>query len=267
EGNVSFDNGSPLGVQNPDILMGGTVGMNNIRVQDNMTYQKNGGTSVWLGWTGVQNSDLVAQNNYFAGQLQVVNWNSVVFTNNRVHHSDKMELHVATATVPAYTWANNDYVMTHVNDTWGGPLGTTIAGVSTNYSSLTAFQAATGGIDARSTLSQPTNGKPSGVQVFVRPNIYEPGRANIIVYNWDQASTVSVNVSSVLPVGTRFEVRNVQDFFGTPVLTGTYSGGSLQLPMTAIQPPRPVGVSLDPMVPSPVTGPEFNVFVLQRTQP
>ncbi len=266
EGNVSFNNGSPLGRGNPDILLGGHVGMNNIRVNNNMTYQTSGGTSVWLGWTSTQNNDLVAQNNYFAGQIQVVNWNSVVFRNNRLQHANKMELLVPTATVPVYDWDNNGYVLTHVNDVWGGPFGTTIAGVSTNYSSLAAFQTATGGLDAHSTLSQPSSGTPSGNLAFVRPNVYEPGRANIIIYNWDQAATVSVDVSSVLAVGTRFEVRNVQDFLGTPVLTGTYAGGSLQLPMAGLQPPRPIGVPLDPLVGSPVTGPEFNVFVL-RTLP
>ncbi len=29
--------------------------------------------------------------------------------------------------------------------------------------------------------------RPTGVKVFVRPNAYEAGRANIVVYNWDLA--------------------------------------------------------------------------------
>ena len=66
---------------------------------------------------------------------------------------------------------------------------------------------------------------PTGVKVFIRPNAYEAGRANIAIYNWDLQNTVSVNVSSVLSPGDGFEVRNAADFFGAPVLTGTYSGG------------------------------------------
>ncbi len=99
--------------------------------------------------------------------------------------------------------------------------------------------------------------RPTGVKVFVRPNAYEAKRANIVVYNWDLQSTVSVDVSGVLASGDGFEVRNAQDFFGAPVLTGTYGGGSITLPMTGLSVAAPVGV----VAPNP-TGPEFNVFVL-----
>jgi hypothetical protein len=34
------------------------------------------------------------------------------------------------------------------------------------------------------------------VKVFVRPNAYEPGRANIVVFNWDRPPTASVDVSA-----------------------------------------------------------------------
>ena len=37
--------------------------------------------------------------------------------------------------------------------------------------------------------------RPTGVKVFVRPNQYEPGRANITVFNWDHVGTVNVSVS------------------------------------------------------------------------
>ena len=33
--------------------------------------------------------------------------------------------------------------------------------------------------------------RPTGTKVFVRPNKYEPGRANITIYNWDKAATVT----------------------------------------------------------------------------
>ena len=66
--------------------------------------------------------------------------------------------------------------------------------------------------------------KPTGAFVYVRPNAYEPGRANITVYNWNRASSVAVDVGNVLTVGSQFEVRNAQDFFAAPVLSGTYAG-------------------------------------------
>jgi len=36
----------------------------------------------------------------------------------------------------------------------------------------------------------------------VRDNYYEPGRANIVVLNWDRRSSVQADVSSVLHGGT-----------------------------------------------------------------
>ncbi|MEX2385261.1 MAG: hypothetical protein WEB59_11825, partial [Thermoanaerobaculia bacterium] len=99
--------------------------------------------------------------------------------------------------------------------------------------------------------------RPTGVKIFIRPNAYEAKRANITIYNWDLQSTVNVDVSGILASGDGYEVRNAADFFGAPVLTGTYSGGSISLPMTGLSVAPPVGV----LAPLP-TGPEFNTFIL-----
>src|SRR6266566_3578484 len=101
--------------------------------------------------------------------------------------------------------------------------------------------------------------KPTQPLVFVRPNAYEPGRAAVIIYNWSRQASVSVDLSSVLSVGRRYEVRNVQDLFGAPVASGTFGGGTLSFPMAGITPPTPIGLTSSP---SPVTGPDFNVFLV-----
>lgn len=100
--------------------------------------------------------------------------------------------------------------------------------------------------------------RPNGAKVIVRPNLYEPGRANIAIYNWDLAASVAVDVSTILTPGTPFELRNAQDFWGEPVLAGTYTGSPLIVPMQAWSAAAPLGF---PVSPTP-TGPEFNVFVL-----
>ena len=122
-----------------------------------------------------------------------------------------------------------------------------------------------GGIDTRTDLHATARVAPTpstGTTVLVRRNAYEPGRANIIVYNWSGLATAAVDVSKVLHVGERYAVWNVQDLFGTPVAGGTYDGGSIILPMTAVPPPPPIGMASSP---APVTGPLFNVFLLART--
>jgi hypothetical protein len=104
--------------------------------------------------------------------------------------------------------------------------------------------------------------RPSGAKVIVRPNQYEPGRAYIAIYNWDLAASVAVDVSPVLRPGAIFELRNAQDFWGAPVLAGTYTGGPLLVPMQAWPATQPLGFAVSPTP----TGPEFNVFVLLTTQ-
>ncbi len=115
-----------------------------------------------------------------------------------------------------------------------------------------------------STIGQSLTGNttvmPTTTQVFVRAVPYEAGRANVIVYNFGHQGSVTADLSGVLAAGDRYVVRNVQDLFGTPVATGTYSGGSISLPMSGVNAPAPVGISSR----APKTGPDFDVFVVTK---
>jgi hypothetical protein len=102
-----------------------------------------------------------------------------------------------------------------------------------------------------------TTARPSGTRVFVRPNQYEAGRANVAVYNWDRQSFVDVSLAGIVPVGSVYEVRNAQDYFGAPVVSAVYGGGSVRLPMSGLSVASPVGL----LAPLP-SGPEFNAFVI-----
>ncbi len=72
---------------------------------------------------------------------------------------------------------------------------------------------------------------PNDNLIVVRPNKYEPGRANIVVYNWVRADKVAVNLAGVLEKGDRFEIRDVQHYLGEPVVTGTFTGATIDIPM------------------------------------
>ena len=100
---------------------------------------------------------------------------------------------------------------------------------------------------------------PITTKVVVRANPYETGRANIVVYNWGQQSAVSVDLSGIVPSGARYRILNVQDLFGTPVMSGTYDGGAVTLPLRGVAPPIPVGLSSSP---APSTGTTFNTYVV-----
>ncbi len=99
--------------------------------------------------------------------------------------------------------------------------------------------------------------RPSTAAVFVRPNQYETGRETISVFNWGNQSTVTVDVTGVVPVNAGYEVRNAQNFFGSPVLSGTSPPTTLALPMNGLTPASVIGYPTPP-----AAGPDFNVFVL-----
>ncbi len=102
----------------------------------------------------------------------------------------------------------------------------------------------------------------TGSTSFVRNNKYEPGRANIVVYNWSGSDTVQVDVSSVLSNGNSYAIHNAQNFYGDTTFNGTYSGGSIKIPMRSnrwsVAPPN--GWSAPA-----TTFPKFGAFVLIRT--
>jgi len=104
-------------------------------------------------------------------------------------------------------------------------------------------------------LSRPT----TGTMVVVRPNEYEAGRANVMIYNWALQNTVSVDVSKVLSPGDTYELRNTMDYYGD-IVTGTYSGSPISVAMTGRKVAAPVLLNAPP---SPF--PAFGAFVLMKT--
>ncbi len=105
------------------------------------------------------------------------------------------------------------------------------------------------------------SGKPGGLKYFVQPNLYEPGRANLTIYNWSRSATVTLPASALSGVqirsGDRYELHNALDFYGD-VVTGTYNGSSLSLPMTGHTVARAAVIAFLP----PNTFPEFGAFIL-----
>lgn len=255
DGNVSFNNGSVTTgystASMANILVGGEEPVSASRVLNNMTYFSPGyGVyNLMLGYGDLPNVDITLQNNYAVGGTYVLNvgrWDRVTATGNQLIGSSRV-VRVKDTTLVGYAWSANSYQRDpsaaawqyngtdYSFDNWkqGTGLGLTDAAMST---------------------------KPVGPQIFVRPSIYEPGRATIVVYNWDGGASVGADLTGILPVGTRYEVRNVQNWFGTPVATGTYGGGSISIPMGGVTPPTPIGGA--PHAP-PRTGPDFDVFVVK----
>jgi hypothetical protein len=128
-------------------------------------------------------------------------------------------------------------------------LGDGPGGDASSWRARTGFDAASGFVPTR----------PTGVQVFVRPNRYEPGRAHVVVYNWAGKPAVEVPLGAALKPGQRYRVVRAQDFFGKTLVQGTFDGKRVRLPMASAPAVAPVGMADFPL---PVTTPEFDVFVV-----
>ncbi len=103
---------------------------------------------------------------------------------------------------------------------------------------------------------------PTGTKVVVQKNQYDAGRLDLVIYNWPNQNSVSVDLSAHLAEDSPFEIYSVFDLWGTPVLSGVYSGGSVNIPMGSKAPVQPVGAP-DAITGADDPGKTFGVFVLR----
>lgn len=82
----------------------------------------------------------------------------------------------------------------------------------------------------------------SGKKVFVKANAYDPRRARVVIYNYDESDRVSVDLSSVLKSGEVYRVHSVFGLFNEPLLSGIYDGQEVSIPMDTVRPPQPTGM-------------------------
>lgn len=104
-------------------------------------------------------------------------------------------------------------------------------------------------------------GQAKGTIVMVHRNPMDASRAAVAIYNFDRLPSVKVDLSSVLADGQPFEIIDVQNLFGTPVVSATYRAGSLvAVPMTSTTVTPIVGnVSRQPKH----TSPDFGAFLVR----
>ncbi len=255
QGNIVFSNGgiSADGAFTDNIIFAADSGLQNILIQDNYTYYpptKAAGYSR-LGWEwSPANQNVIVRRNYWIGgytSLMVYRWAKVAFNRNVVMMDRNYLMmfdKLPDQNPKSYDWNDNTYYGT---GKWF------YSGKETND---IAEWRTISGFDSN---SQQVRGQPTGVWKIMRPNKYERGRANIVIYNWDLLDKVGVDLSPFLTEGDRYEIRDVQDFFGSPVASGTYDGKLISLRMSGLECGTPVGVV--PTKPQH-TCPQFGAFVL-----
>lgn len=264
EGNAVFNNGAlTLEDQVADqVLVGGVEGVSAERVTIRQNYiyndvaaptSKNRG--IRLGYEDKHNRDVSLIGNYIVSKvpLKILWWDSVTARDNTIY-STGSEVEVETADgkgISGYEFDRNYYIP--------------VSGKSVSFKIN----------DQKSTIDDwrsrfktdataaSASKRDAGAEVFVRPNKYEEGRANIIVYNWSLQPKASTDLGKVLRKGDRYEVLDAQDLFGGAVVTGIFDGNPIALPMISTRTTKPVG-SVEKVPPH--TDASFGVFIVRRIQ-
>jgi serine protease inhibitor ecotin len=259
----------------------------NLRVLHNYTYNN----KLPIG-SAVKSTFVNAEvrGNYLIGGVQLFEFtNNVTFTNNTVWDNNptgsNLVINTKSLWQPTKFSINNNtyYKAFHQRPFWQFKINYkgTDAAVKAALDGFYAFNKTNGSqgrtfsytkkswqddlkIDLNSTY---IDAVPSETKIFVKRNKYDSKRLHIIIYNWKQADTVGVDVSSMLRAGDTYELRNVQNFFGD-VIVGTYNG-RLVINMKNRTLAKPIGYNQvskwyhDPLKPN--TFPTFGVFILIKT--
>ena len=252
DGNAFWGNAT-LGNQSASqVILGGDGDGQDLTFTNNVVYDTQSLVGAMrFGYnTGVQYYRYTISDNWFIGggpTMRIWNLNQSSFTNNvtwnpRCSDGCRMDF---LGNRSGWSWSGNthygnagaiDWSYNNSNKTW------------TDWKTSTGL----GGGDTYAA-------SPSGQKILVRASPYEKGRANVVVLSLSGAGTASVDLTGVLQPGQAFEVRNAQNYYGSPVVTGTYSGGAVTLPLSGLTKATITGSA--PKAPQS-TGTLFNAFVV-----
>lgn len=193
------------------------------------------------------NGTAVVQNNYFMGAmygLSLAKWQDITVTGNTIwSYGIFMEISSAgTGSGLGEQPDKPDLKNYHVDQNTYVDNGKTNAFYFGNNErkdegALIAFaQWQALGLDKNGRVVSGKGGKPMENKMFVFPNKYEKGRANVGVFNWEGKDKIEVDLSSALGPGRKFAVYNCLDIKQTlgqakPIMTGVFDGKPVVFPM------------------------------------
>lgn len=251
DGNFCFDNGAlaKSGDRTHGIMVGGASPAERIAIRNNVVF--GGGIRLGYPW-GTTSEDVVCTGNYCEGLVVRDFRKAAVSGNTIVAHSSAVILEAEKNLLLAgHRWSANDFFIT--DGRWGD--FAIVENGKSRGMSFEEWRKETKLAD-KSTF---TKGQPTKLRVIVRPNPFEPGRANVAVLNPAGLEHVDVDLAGVLKPGQEFHIVSAKDFYGEPLVSGTYDGQPIRLPMKGTLPPPPVGM---PDFKVPATEPRFGAFVV-----
>ena len=259
EGNISFNAGSYVSYGGAEYLIGGGQPVRNMTFTGNYSY-RGGGMNARneFGYGAPTPAGNSVTNNYLFGSTKVSYFDGGTFTGNtfanRPGSYQLVEFYQNSnqSLGSGFNFNNNTYRAPNANNV---AAFRRVSGTGTGYS----FAEWRGfGFDSNSDFQI---APITGTKAVVRANRYEAGHANIVVYNWDGLGSVSVDLRGVLSPGDRYEIREVQDYYGAVAAGGVFQGGDVSLSMAAVNAVRPLG----PMNYAALsTGTEFHTFVVVK---
>ncbi|MGV8828148.1 MAG: T9SS type A sorting domain-containing protein [Breznakibacter sp.] len=267
-GNIVFNNGMmrQSGMSDKNIIAGtGGGGCDAINVENNCTYNnpETQGTGIQAGYGGINNTTIVRNNKILNGlhPFYFSGWYKVEATNNKV--AVNVQAAPMQIVLPEKSLGINfsDYTINSNEYYTSTPSTTSFIHQYNNASEFkvdfTRWQSDTG-FDRNSTY---TTSLPGSNWIEVKPNKYEQGRAHVAVYNFQNKTTETIDVSSFLPIGSEYVVYDVQNLFGQPLRQGTLTGRTIEVPLNNTAFKKPFGIVVNPNITH--TPREFNVFLIR----
>lgn len=144
---------------------------------------------------------------------------------------------------------------------WTGLTGSSVAFDANAVYSTQSSNQETAAAFFHENTSASTGAQRSINDHYLRIYTFNPNRAMLVIYNWENLSTMPVTVTGFLSSGDIFRVRFAGNLEADPVVAPTtYTSGQVSIPMAAIPMSRPNGYWQQVAT----TLPAFGVFLVER---
>ena len=199
-------------IYGPSQVMTGTIGSGTVISNNVMSIE---GTTDGFG--NIVADDVTCTNIQFV-------FNTVYFDGTRNHNFLPM-LSTVNYSNTNMTFDHNQYYSNPTNSVTGGYVVFRTNNVNVSWGQWQTNL----NLDLHGTLAEMTF-PPDSVGVF--PNLDQPKRANIGIFNWTLKHNVAVNLAGVLTAGDSYQLINAENYKAGAIQTGTYNGTNILVPMT-----------------------------------
>lgn len=221
-GTMIANSGAPLGkfgnvnIRNYNLILGPDSQISPTAVLRNSHFfhpMSTDGYSVKFGYGAGVGVGTITGNSFVGGGtlFEIANTLSASVSNNSFYSSRPGAVYAIAPTGMPYVWNSNMYHSGSSRDVFGV--------VGNGLYQFTAWRNLTGFDLAGSS----TTAAAMPNTVTVRPNAYQAGRANVVIYSFSGATaTIDLSLTGLVN-GQGYTIRNAQNYTGTPVASGTYS--------------------------------------------